>query len=208
MRDTILNFSIVVSILLTTVLACMGKSNKPDVTEISLESDAPKDSSELVARGAYLVNTIGCADCHSPKRMGANGPEIITELDLSGFPAKGTVPRIDLNSIANGWIMFNSDGTSHLGPWGQSYAANITSDPSGIGNWTEENFIRAIRKGKYKGLENSRDLLPLMPWYFYKNLTDDDLGSIYYYLKTTKPVYNVVPAPRSLDDLKQNQLVE
>lgn len=204
MNSKILNFSVVFTVILVTVVACMGKSKKPDEKEAPMESNVSKDSSAIVARGEYLVNSIGCADCHSPKRMGANGPEIIPELNLSGFPSNGTVPPIDLNSIANGWVMFNPDGTSHLGPWGQTFVANITSDPSGIGNWTEENFIRSLRKGKYKGLENSRDLLPLMPWYFYKNLTDDDLRSIYYYLKTTTPVYNVVPAPISLEDLKQN----
>ncbi|MBC8767733.1 c-type cytochrome [Arenibacter sp. BSSL-BM3] len=204
MRKSILNFSILVGIVLITILACMGKSKKADETVVPVAATAIMDSTDLVSRGAYLVNSIGCADCHSPKSMGANGPEIIPELDLSGFPSNGTVPPIDLNSISNGWIMFNPDGTSHLGPWGQSFAANLTSDPSGIGNWTEENFIRAIRKGKYKGLENSRDLLPLMPWYFYNNLTDEDLSSIYYYLKTTKPVSNIVPPPISMEDLKQN----
>ena len=204
MSTKILNFSVAVGILLVTLLACMGKSKKTDGKVVNIESAPLKDSSALVARGQYLVNSIGCADCHSPKRMGANGPEIIPELNLSGFPSDGTVPPIDLNSISNGWVMFNPDGTSHLGPWGQTFVANITSDPSGIGNWTEENFIRSIRQGKYKGLENSRDLLPLMPWYFYKNLTDDDLSSIYYYLKTTNPVYNIVPAPKSMEELKQN----
>ncbi|MCM4151116.1 diheme cytochrome c-553 [Arenibacter sp. N53] len=208
MNSKIPSFSIVAGIILISLLACMGKSNKPEVDLVTTESTSEKDTTALVARGEYLVKSIGCADCHSPKRMGANGPEIIPELDLSGFPSDGTVPPIDLKSISDGWIMFNPDGTSHLGPWGQTYVANITSDPSGIGNWTVENFIRAIRKGKYKGLENSRDLLPLMPWYFYKNLTDEDLSSIYYYLKTTNPVYNVVPAPKSLEDLKQDQSVK
>lgn len=204
MRKTILNFSVMMCFILITALACMGKSKKADETVVPIRSTTKLDSSLLVERGAYLVNSIGCADCHSPKTMGANGPEIIPELDLSGFPSNGTVPPIDLNSISNGWIMFNPDGTSHLGPWGQTFAANLTSDPSGIGNWTEENFIRAIREGKYKGLENSRDLLPLMPWYFYKNLKDEDLISIFYYLKTTRPVSNIVPPPISLEDLKRN----
>lgn len=204
MRKSILNFSIVTFIILVAVLACMGTSKKKEGILVPVGSATIADSSLLVERGAYLVNSIGCADCHSPKTMGANGPEIIPELDLSGFPSNGTVPPIDLSSISNGWIMFNPDGTSHLGPWGQTFAANLTSDPSGIGNWTEENFIRAIREGKYKGLENSRDLLPLMPWYFYKNLTDEDLISIFYYLKTTRPVSNIVPPPISLEDLKRN----
>lgn len=160
------------------------------------------DSTALVKRGEYLVNSIGCDDCHSPKRMGEHGPEIIPELRFSGFPANGKVPPVDTNVVKSGWALFSPDLTSAVGMWGQSFAGNITSDATGIGNWPEENFIRALRKGKLKGLEGSRDLLPPMPWFAYKNMNDDDLRSIYYYLKTTKPVENVVPAPKMLADLK------
>jgi len=82
-----------------------------------------------------------------------------------------------------------------------SYGANITSDPTGIGNWTEEQFLNAIKKGKYKGLDNSRPLLPPMPWFVYKNLTDEDLKAIFAYLKTTKPVKNVPPSPKQISEL-------
>jgi hypothetical protein len=95
-----------------------------------------------------------------------------------------------------------TDLTSCVGPWGISFAGNLTSDETGIGNWTEENFLRAIKKGKYKGLENSRPLLPPMPWFVYKNMSDEDLKSIFAYLKTVKAVENVVPIPRQLAALK------
>ena len=62
--------------------------------------------------------------------------------------------------------------------------------------FTMEGTRKAIREGKYKGLDNTRPLLLPMPWFVYKNLTDDDLKSIYAFLQTTKPVKNVVPAPR------------
>ena len=175
--------------------ACSNNSETPKATHAGL------DSAALVKRGEYLVNAVGCDDCHSPKRMGAHGPEIIPELRFSGFPANGKVPPVDTSAVGKGWALFAPDLTSAVGPWGQSFAANITSDATGIGNWPEENFIRAIRKGKYKGLEGSRDLLPPMPWFAYKNFNDEDLRSIYYYLKTTKPVENVVPAPKALADL-------
>jgi len=90
--------------------------------------------------------------------------------------------------------LFEPDLTAAAGPWGVSFAANITSDQSGIGNWTEEGFIRAMREGKFKGIEGSRMLLPPMPWENFAKLTDEDIRAIYAYLKTTKPVYNVVPA--------------
>jgi mono/diheme cytochrome c family protein len=160
------------------------------------------DSVTMVKRGEYLVSTVGCDDCHSPKRMGAQGPEIIPELRLSGFPEKGKLPPADSNVVKLGWALMAPDLTAAVGPWGISFAANITSDPTGIGNWKEENFVYALRHGKLKGLEMSRNILPPMPWFVYKNMTDDDLKSIFAYLKTTAPVKNIVPAPKPFSQLK------
>ena len=156
---------------------------------------------ELVKRGDYLVNAVGCDDCHSPKKMGPHGPEVIPELRFSGYPSERPLPSVDTNSIKNGWSMFGSDFTSTAGMWGVSFAANISSDATGIGNWKEEQFFRAIREGKSKGLAGNRDLLPPMPWPVYRNFSDEDLRAIFAYLKSTPPVHNVVPAPRSPQDL-------
>lgn len=52
-----------------------------------------------------------------------------------------------------------------------------------------------MRKGKYKGLENSRNLLPPMPWINYAHFSDEDLKAIFYFLKATSPVKNIVPEP-------------
>jgi hypothetical protein len=153
------------------------------------------DSATLVKRGEYLVTIGGCDDCHSPKKMGSMGPELIPELRLSGFPHDGKLPPVDRNTVKSGWALMAPDLTSAVGPWGQSFAANITSDATGIGNWKEENFFRAMQKGKYKGLEQSRNLLPPMPWFNYKNMPEEDLRAIFYFLKSTKPVNNLVPAP-------------
>ena len=156
------------------------------------------DSVSLVKRGEYLVATSGCDDCHSPKRMGPRGPELIPELRLSGHPSSQPLPPIDTTEISKGWVLFGPGNTACVGPWGTSYSGNLTSDESGIGNWTEEQFFTCIRKGKYKGMEGSRPLLPPMPWPIMAQMTDEDLRSIFYYLKTTKPVKNVVPAAAPL----------
>jgi hypothetical protein len=50
-------------------------------------------------------------------------------------------------------------------------------------------------------LKEARDLLPPMPWFVYRNLSDTDLRSIFAFLRTTKPVHNVVPGPKSLKEL-------
>ncbi len=75
------------------------------------------------------------------------------------------------------------------------FPANLTPDETGIGNWSYEQFETAIRRGKAKGLETNRPLLPPMPWEMYRHFTDEDLRSIFAYLKSIKPVENAVPAP-------------
>ena len=57
-----------------------------------------------------------------------------------------------------------------------------------------EQFQTAIRQGKYKGLKDSRPLMPPMPWQMYQNFTDEDVKAVYSYLKSIKPVDNLVPA--------------
>jgi hypothetical protein len=101
-------------------------------------------------------------------------------------------------------VLFNHNITAFVGPWGVSFAANLTSDETGIGNWTEAQFFKAIREGKYKGMDNTRPLLPPMPWNMYRNATDDDLRAIFTYLKSTAPVENRVPAPITPGQLAKN----
>jgi hypothetical protein len=196
MRNKILIISLIIGCVVTTFFACTGTTGG-----VGLRS-AKLDSAASVKRGEYLVTIGGCDDCHSPKRMGAMGPELIPELRLSGFPKDGKLPPVDVNTVKSGWAMMAPDLTSAVGPWGQSFAANITSDATGIGNWPEENFFAALRKGKYKGIESARNLLPPMPWFNYAKMPDEDLRAIYLFLKSTKPVNNVVPAPKLLTELK------
>ncbi len=149
---------------------------------------------ELADRGKYLVEIMGCHDCHSPKIMTPTGPRFDPERLLSGHPANEMNPPAAPNANP-GYVLFGMGGTTAVGPWGTSFSGNLTSDASGIGNWTEAQFKRAITQGLYKGLEGSRPLLPPMPWENYKNISDADVHAIYTYLQSTKPVENVVPAP-------------
>jgi len=197
MKKTSLTAGIVVlSIAATVIMYAVSSGNEKP------EQPKPMTQEEKVKRGEYLVNAVGCDDCHSPKRMGKHEPEIIPELRFSGSPSTAQLPSVNTGEIKKGWMLFAPDLTSAAGPWGQSYAANISSDATGIGNWKEEQFIKALREGKYKGLDNTRPLLPPMPWFVYKNFSDDDLKSIFAFLKSTNPVHNIVPAPKPFSDLK------
>ena len=156
------------------------------------ETVAPT-TEQLAQRGDYLVTIMGCHDCHSPKSISPEGSNLIPELLLSGYQANNPSTNPDPGCIKGGWVLITMDLTTAAGPWGISYSANLTSDQSGIGNWTLDNFKRALKEGKYKGLENSRPLLPPMPWTNFTNIRDEDIEAIFAYLQSTKPVVNVVP---------------
>jgi len=143
--------------------------------------------------GAHLVQIIGCNDCHTPKKMTAMGPVPDTSLLLSGHPAKMPAPDVNRKEMESKGLAVTNDLTSWVGPWGISYAANLTSDGTGIGNWQYPQFERAIRQGKFMGSENGRQLLPPMPWQDFASMTDGELKAIFAYLKSVKPVHNLVP---------------
>jgi len=152
----------------------------------------PKPAAQ-VERGRYLTLIAGCHDCHSPKaKPGAMDPDPARL--LSGRPSTTSAPA---KPATMGEIAVAGDLTAWHGPWGVSYTANLTPDPTtGIGKrYTEASFIKTIRTGKKP---EGEDLLPPMPWQLYRNMTDEDLKSIYAYLKTLKPVVNnvkVSPVP-------------
>ena len=188
-------FLLAVSIVLSLTY-CSNSSQRVKEEETPKVVAKPED---VVKNGEYLVTIMGCNDCHSPKKMGANGPEIIPELRLSGYPSDRPIVKFDESKIKNGFGMFYPDLTATAGPWGVSFAGNITPDETGIGNWTEEQFKKAITQGKSKGLDGGRMLLPPMPWFNYTTLKDEDVHAIFTYLRSIKPVKNVVPAPIAPD---------
>jgi len=140
-------------------------------------------------RGKYLVSAIGCMDCHTPWKMGPKGPEPDMTRYMSGHPEKERMPSPKLNP---GQWAGSGCMTEFHGPWGKSYSSNLTPDVNtGLGIWTEDMFIRAIREGKHMG--QSRPIMPPMPWPAFRNLTDEDLKSVYAYLRTIPPITNHVP---------------
>lgn len=194
--------SLVLTVVIATVVisGCQPKPEKTnedqaDVYEIAEAGPRQPSQEELIQRGKYLVTVAGCNDCHSPKIMTPQGPAPDPDRMLSGHDQNEKLPPMTQDAGRNGWIMFSMGLTSAVGPWGVSYAANLTPDETGIGSWTFDNFKTALRKGKYKGLEGSRDLLPPMPWQMYRSMSDEDLLSIFSYLKSLPKVNNLVPAP-------------
>jgi hypothetical protein len=153
----------------------------------------PGGSAATVARGKYLVDISGCHDCHTPHKMGPDGLEPDMTLMLSGHPSGMALPP---PPQMNGPWIFSGIGpfTAWAGPWGISYTKNLTPDnETGLGTWTEQQFIDTIRNGREQG--RGRPILPPMPWPAYRNMTDADLKAIFAYLKSIPAIKNKVPDP-------------
>ena len=153
---------------------------------------AAEGREDLIRRGQYLVALGGCNDCHTPFKMGPNGPEPDMSKMLSGHPEALKMPPAP--KLGNGpWMWAGaSTNTAFAGPWGVSYAPNLTPDSNtGIGQWPTEYIVKAMRTGRHVGV--GRPILPPMPWQGIGKLTDEDLQAIAAYLKSIPPIKNKVP---------------
>lgn len=179
--------------ILTVVGAALLLAAAPKAKAKPETTPAPQT---LVQRGEYLVKFGDCTACHTPLKFGPNGPEPDMTRFLSGHPEDTKLPPPDLKP--GPWFAATAGMTAWAGPWGISYAANITSDTNtGIGIWTEEMFLSAMRTGKHMGA--GRPILPPMPWQASANLSDADLKAIFAYLKSIPAVKNRVPEPVTPD---------
>lgn len=155
-----------------------------------------KPTAEQIERGRYLVTLGGCGDCHSPKKLTAQGPIEDEALLLSGHPATEPIPAAPTGVGGPGmWAAACSASfTAWYGPWGVSFASNLTPDEkTGLGAWNEDQFVQAMRTGKHRGF--GRQILPPMPWFNLAKMSDDDLKAIFAYLHSLEPISNPVPAP-------------
>ncbi len=156
------------------------------------EPEAAKTRQAQVQRGEYLVTITGCHDCHTPMKMTPMGPAPDFTRALSGHPPDaaepaGTIGKTDM-------MLTGSDLTSFRMPWGIVYSRNLTPDKSGLGDWTEAQFIKTVRTGRHQG--EGRPLMPPMPWPGVAAMTDEDVKAVFAYLRSIKPIVNAVPDPK------------
>lgn len=150
--------------------------------------------SAQIKRGEYLVTIIGCNDCHTPWKMGPNGLEHDRTRLLSGHPEDVAVTAAPPPLDAPWLVRATGTFTGWAGPWGVSFSANLTPDPeTGLGKWTAQNFVEALRSGRHMG--RGRPILPPMPWAGFAKMTDADLQAIFAYLRSIPPIQNRVPDP-------------
>jgi mono/diheme cytochrome c family protein len=117
-----------------------------------------------VQRGAYLATVTGCHDCHTP----------------GGFYGAPDMSRA-LSGSELGW----------KGPWGVSYARNLTPDATGLAQWTDEEILDAMQKGVKK---DGSPIAPPMPWPDFAHLTPSDALAIVAYLRSLPPIRHEMPA--------------
>lgn len=179
----------VLAVILAT--AC-GTDTAPAVEQAKAERTVAQSP---VERGKYLVTIVGCNDCHTTKNMGPKGPEPDMSRMLAGHPENMKMPPAPRLAATSPWnVAASATLTAWSGPWGVSFATNLTPDRNtGLGNWTEQMFITAMRTGKHMG--TSRQILPPMPWQDIAEMSDADLKAIYAYLRTIPSVTNHVPDP-------------
>ncbi|TGK35478.1 cytochrome C [Leptospira gomenensis] len=161
-----------------------------------LANCSKNDESSRIKRGEKLVRFGSCADCHTSKSMTPQGPVPNSSKHLAGYLETNKLP--DYKSFKGSpWLLFNGDLTATVGPWGVTFAKNLTPDKeTGIGGWTEEHFIQTVRTQKRMGV--GRNLLPPMAPIMgesLNSLTDEELKDIFAYLKSIPPVKNKVPEP-------------
>ena len=185
------------AVVLALATGCQpAEQDAPEGDETAAPAQTP------VERGKYLTLVGGCHDCHTPKTFPPNGPEADMTRELSGHPSGDKIPPVPATLIGpEGYgTVVNNHLSAWVGPWGISYAMNLTPDKAtGIGSWTEQMFVDALRTGKHQG--TGREILPPMPWIWYRNMTDDDLKAVYAYLQSLPPINNPIPDPTPPDKI-------
>src|SRR5262245_5377101 len=155
---------------LVAVLGCNHETKPTPVTGQASPRPEPPAETQTQAgtarleRGLYVVNVSGCLVCHTP-------------LTAAGSP--------DMSRLGAGGLEVRVPG---LGVW---RSPNITPDrESGIGSWTDDQILDAIRIGVRP---DGKRLLPIRPYAFYHRMTDADARAVVVYVRALSPVPHVVP---------------
>jgi mono/diheme cytochrome c family protein len=179
---------IAAAILLTAVLSTA--SLKAD----GAAPETPAGKKAQIARGEYLVEIMGCHDCHTPAKMGPNGPEQDRSRALSGHPEQLVMPPAPALPPGPWVASIAATFTAFASPGGTVFTRNLTPDKeTGLGDWTVEEFIATMKTGRERG--KGRPVLPPMPVQNLRALSDSDIRSLFAYLQSIPPIKNRIPQP-------------
>jgi cytochrome c553 len=189
---------IAAAILLTAVLST-ASLKADDAGGAGPETTAGKKAQ--IARGEYLVEIMGCHDCHTPAKMGPNGPEQDRSRALSGHPEQLVMPPAPALPPGPWVASIAATFTAFASPGGTVFTRNLTPDKeTGLGDWTVEEFIATMKTGRERG--KGRPVLPPMPVQNLRALSDSDIRSLFAYLQSIPPIKNRIPQPIEPTDQK------
>jgi hypothetical protein len=199
-KENAMRFMLGLAVGLVLLTGCQPAEQK-SATENEDKPAAPAQSP--VERGKYLTTVGGCNDCHTPKTFGPNGPEADMTKELSGHPAGDKIPAVPakLNFGEGGFgTLTNTHLTAWIGPWGISYAMNLTPIKRPV---LEAGRSRCLSTpfATESIREQDAPSSPPMPWNWYRNMTDDDLKGVFAYLQSLPPINNAIPDPTPPDKL-------
>lgn len=186
---------ILTSVLATATVGATTTEPAPAAAgQVSQTGDRVAQTGDRVIRGKYLVDIMGCHDCHTPWKMGPQGPEMDMTRALSGHPESMAMPPAPALPPGPWMGAVGATMTAWAGPWGVSFTRNLTPDKeTGLGDWTLEQFIATMKTGRDRG--KGRALLPPMPYFNLAKLSDEDIASVFAYLQSLPPMKNRVPQP-------------
>ena len=189
---------IAAAILLTAVLstASLRAQAEPEAKarKNTAAPQAKAANAAQIARGEYLVEIMGCHDCHTPAKMGPNGPEQDRSRALSGHPEQLVMPPAPALPPGPWVASIAATFTAFASPGGTVFTRNLTPDKeTGLGDWTVEEFIATMKTGRERG--KGRPVLPPMPVQNLRALSDSDIRALFAYLQSIPAIKNRTPQP-------------
>lgn len=168
---------------ITTVTAATSPTASAAAVGSVLDMEPIPRTPERLARGKYLVEgLLQCAGCHSENDFSKRPVEVFPGKKLGGF----VFPNVEIGLKTPNRIV----------------APNISPDPEyGAGTWKDADFVRALRQGIG---HDGRTLYPLMPYFYFRSLSDEDLASVVVYERSVPPVHIKRPKTFLTEDIRKS----
>ena len=177
--------SVAVGALAMAGIVFAADAPAPAPTDVPLPAAAPRPASEGPAQSP--------SDAAAPEAAATAPSDMTPQVDNLADKGKYLATAgncISCHTRAGGEEF--AGGVEFHSPLGSIHSTNITPDPeTGIGKWTEADFIKAMHDGVAPG---GRYLFPAFPYTAFTKVSEDDVKAIYHYLKTLKPVAYTPPA--------------
>jgi mono/diheme cytochrome c family protein len=192
-KDIVWTTAIIAAAIVLTAVLSTANVGAADTGGVATP-EAEAGTAQQIARGKYLVDIMGCHDCHTPMKMGPKGPEWDMTRALSGHPEELVMPPAPKLPPGPWVASIAATFTAFASPAGTVFTRNLTPDKeTGLGDWTVEEFIATMKTGRERG--KGRPVMPPMPIQNLAALSDSDIRALFAYLQSLPPIKNRTPQP-------------